>query len=568
MSTVQLQREVSEMQTDDEIARATKLKPITEVAADLGVPESALIPFGRYKAKIDPGFGASLGGLPKGKLILVTAMTPTQKGEGKTTVAIGLGDGLKRLGRRAVVCLREPSLGPCFGLKGGATGAGRAQVAPREEINLHFTGDFHAIAAANNLLAALVDNHLFRGESPLLDPRCITWRRTIDMNDRALREITVGLGGVANGVPRQDGFDIVPASEVMAVLCLARDQAHLEERLARMIVGYTGNREPVLASDLDADGAMSALLRDALAPNLVQTLENNPVLVHGGPFANTAHGCNSVIATQTALALGDYVVTEAGFGADLGAEKFFDIKCRQAGLVPSVAVIVATVGSLKMHGGVAPEELAKEDVEAVKLGIPNLLRHMEIVRTFGLPFVVAVNRYERDSEAELAAVSDAVQVAGAAAIVSDHWSEGGKGAETLAAQVAILANDVGDGFRLLYPDDMLLSEKVETVATRIYGANGITMDDHVRARFHRLQSDGYGHLPICMAKTPLSLSADPHLKGAPRDFTVPISELRLSAGAGFVVALSGKALTMPGLPHHPIVQDIHVNEKGEIEGLR
>jgi len=560
------------VQADDEIARATKLKPISEVAADLDLPDEALVPFGRYKAKIDLSVAASLADLPKGKLILVTAMTPIQKGEGKTTVAIGVGDGLKRLGKKAVVCLREPSLGPCFGLKGGATGGGRAQVVPRDDINLHFTGDFHAVATANNLLAALVDHHLFHGGSPTLDPRRITWRRTIDISDRTLRKILVGLGGVANGYPREDGFDITPASEVMAVLCLARDRADLELRLARMVVGYTHERQPVLVSDLGAQGAMSALLRDALAPNLVQSLENNPVLVHGGPFANIAHGCNSVIATETALALGDYVLVEAGFGSDLGAEKFFDIKCRQAGLVPSAAIIVATVESLKAHGGVAVSALREEDVDAVKRGIPNLLHHMSIINAYGLPSVVAINRYEHDSEAELAAIKNAVHENGAVAIVSEHWSDGGKGAEKLAIEVARLADDTsgsgGDGFRLLYPDDMPLIEKTETIATRIYGAASIEVDDRIRREFQRLQANGFGRLPICLAKTPRSLSTDPRLRGAPRNFTLTIRELRLAAGAGFVVALAGNVSTMPGMPEDPGARNIFVNDNGEIEGLR
>jgi formate--tetrahydrofolate ligase len=557
------------MQTDEEVARAARLKPIADVAAGLGIPEQALTTYGSHKAKVDTLAAVSPDNPKQGRLILVTAMTPTTRGEGKTTVAIGLGDGLMRLGHKAVVCLRQPSLGPNFGLKGGATGSGRAQVAPRDDINLHFTGDFHAVASANNLLAAVVDDHLFRGRSPRLDPRRITWRRTVDMNDRALREIVVGLGGVGNGIPRQDRFDIVPDSEVMAVLCLARDQADLETRLARMVVGYTRDREPVFARDLNAHGAMSVLLRDALAPNLVQTLEHTPVLMHGGTFANYSHGCNSVIATRTALALGRFVVTEAGFGADLGAQKFFDIKCRQADLHPSLVVIVATVGSLKAHAGVAPSALAEENVEAVKQGIPNLLRHMEIVRTYGLPMVVAINRFAQDSTAEQDAVRDAVEASGAVAIVSDHWREGGKGAQTLAAHVAELADSPYEGgFRLLYPDDTPLVDKVETVATRIYGASGVVMDPNVRARFDQLQADGYGHLPVCMSKTHLSLSADSRLKGAPVDFTVPITDVRLAAGAGFVVAMAGESTTMPGLPKHAVYPGIHLDHQGQIEGIR
>jgi formate--tetrahydrofolate ligase len=555
---------------DNEIARAISLKPITEVAAELGVPEDALIPYGRFKAKIDLDVATSLPSRPDSKLILVTAMTPLEKGEGKTTVAIGVGDGLKRIGKKAVVCLREPSLGPCFGLKGGATGAGHAQVAPRDDINLHFTGDCHAVASANNLLAALVDNHLFRRASPALDSRRITWRRTLDMNDRALREVVVGLGGAANGYAREEGFDITPGSEVMAVLCLAQDRADLEQRLARIVIGYTPDRQPIRASDLAAQGAMSALLRDALAPNLVQSLEHNPVLVHGGPFANIAHGCNSVIATKTALALGDYVLTEAGFGADLGAEKFFDIKCRQSGLVPSAAIIVATVESLKAHGGVAASAGQQEDVAAVKRGLPNLLHHMSIINTYGLSSVVAINRYEHDSEAELAAIKDAVADNGAVAIVSEHWRDGGKGAENLAVEVARLADAApgSDSFQLLYPDDMSLIEKTATIATRIYGAASIAMDDGVRRQYQKLQAEGFGHLPICLAKTPRSLSTDPREKGVPRDFTLTIRELRLAAGAGFVVALAGDVLMMPGMPAEPSARHIFVNARGEIEGLR
>lgn len=568
--------EVTPIPTDEEIARATRLQPIAQVAADLGVPGDALTPYGRYKAKIDPIALGHPAGHSRGKLILVTAMTPVEKGEGKTTVAIGLGDALKRLGRKTAVCLREPSLGPCFGLKGGATGGGRAQVAPRDEINLHFTGDFHAVAAAHNLLAAIVDNHLYRGTAPLLDARRITWRRTMDISDRALREIVVGLGGTANGMPREDGFDIVPACEVMSVLCLARDRADLEQRLARMVVGHTRDRQAVTVSDLGVQGAMSALLRDALAPNLVQSLEHNPVFVHGGPFANIGHGCNSVIATETALSLADYVVTEAGFGADLGAEKFFDIKCRQAGLVPAAAVVVVTVQSLKSHGGVAAAALGKADADAVKRGLPNLLHHLSIIDSYGLSAVVAINRYEQDTDAELAAIRDGVEARGAVAVVSNHWLDGGRGAEDLACEVVTRADDTapggvrGDaqGFRLLYPDDMPLIEKTATIATRIYGADGIDMDDRVRDQYQRLQTTGFGHLPICLAKTPHSLSTNPRLKGVPRNFTITIRDLRLAAGAGFVVALAGNVMTMPGLPARPAALDIFVNADGVIEGLR
>ena len=543
------------------------MRPIAEIAAKLGVPTDACMPYGHYKAKLDSDFVTSLDQRPHGKLVLVTAVTPTVSGEGKTTVAIALNDGLNRLGKKAVLCLREPSLGPCFGLKGGATGGGRSQVVPREEINLHFTGDFHAIAAANNLLAAMVDHHLHRGGKPALDPKRITWRRTIDLNDRALRNITVGEGGSTNGIPREDGFDIVPASEVMAILCLAKDRADLEARLARIVVGRTSDGQQVRASDLMAHGAMSALLRDALAPNLVQTLEHNPALIHGGPFANIAHGCNSVIATRTGLALGDYVVTEAGFGSDLGAEKFFNIKCRLAGLTPSAAVIVVTTGSLKAHAGVEPDSLCHEDVEAVHKGLPNLFRHLEIVQTFGVPAVVAINHHENDSAAEIDTIQQAVRGYGSEAFVCTHWTQGGEGTEELATHVTAMADRNDEQFHLLYPDDLPLINKAETIAQRIYGANGIEVSAEARSQFDRLQSEGYGDLPICMAKTPLSLSADRKLIGAPEGFSIPIREARLSAGAGFVVALTGKVMTMPGLPANPAAHKIHVNSRGEIEGL-
>ncbi len=561
---------MTEGKNDEELARAIPLKPISDIGAMLGVPEHALTPIGRYKAKIDPTLASSSTSPPKSKLILVTAMTPTVGGEGKTTVAISLGDGLNRLGKRAVICIREPSLGPCFGVKGGATGGGASQVVPRDEINLHFTGDFHAVASANNLLAALVDNHLYHGALPSLDARRITWRRTIDMNDRALREVVVGLGGASNGYVRADGFDIVPGSEVMAILSLARNRAELTDRLARIVVGYTHRREPVLASDLHAEGAMSALLKDAFAPNLVQTLEHNPVLIHAGPFANIAHGCNSVIATETALALGDYVVTEAGFGADLGAEKFFDIKCRQAGLTPAMAVVVATIRSLKAHGGADPNAIQAEDADAVVRGLPNLLHHIAIVKTFGLPAVVAINRYAEDSDAELAAVTDALHACGTTAVVSDHWANSGKGAEKVAEEVVALTNEEpnGAGFSLLYPNEMSLIDKVETIATSVYGADGIDVSDVVRRDFARLQAAGYGHLPICLAKTPQSLSTNPRLLGVPKHFSIPIRELRLAAGAGFVVALAGNISTMPGLPSRPASRDLFVNANGQIEGLK
>jgi formate--tetrahydrofolate ligase len=553
--------------SDIEIARAASMKRIDEVAAGLGIPGEALVPFGHYKAKIGADFIKSLEGRADGKLILVTAITPTPAGEGKTTTTVGLGDGLNRIGKKAMICLREPSLGPCFGLKGGAAGGGYAQVVPMEDINLHFTGDMHAIGIAHNLLAALVDNHVYWGNALGLDPRRVAWRRVVDMNDRALRQIVSSLGGVANGYPREDGFDITVASEVMAIFCLSRDLKDLEERLGRIIVGQTRQRAPVSAGELEAAGPMSVLLKDAIGPNLVQTLENNPAFVHGGPFANIAHGCNSVIATQTALKLADYVVTEAGFGADLGAEKFFDIKCRKAGLKPGAAVLVATVRALKMHGGVAKQDLGGENVEAVKAGCANLARHIRNVKQFGVPVVVAVNRFVKDTDAELEAVRETAGELGAAAIICNHWAEGGAGAEELARHVAALADAGESRFQPLYEDAMALRDKVETIATRIYGARGITADGAVSARFKELQDGGFGDLPVCMAKTQYSFTTDPNAKGAPEGFEIPIRELRLSAGAGFVVAICGAMMTMPGLPRVPAANAIHLNDNGEIEGL-
>jgi formate--tetrahydrofolate ligase len=553
--------------SDIEIARAASMKRIDEVAAGLGIPGEALVPFGHYKAKIGADFIKSLEGRADGKLILVTAITPTPAGEGKTTTTVGLGDGLNRIGKKAMICLREPSLGPCFGLKGGAAGGGYAQVVPMEDINLHFTGDMHAIGIAHNLLAALVDNHVYWGNALGLDPRRVAWRRVVDMNDRALRQIVSSLGGVANGYPREDGFDITVASEVMAIFCLSRDLKDLEERLGRIIVGQTRQRAPVSAGELEAAGPMSVLLKDAIGPNLVQTLENNPAFVHGGPFANIAHGCNSVIATQTALKLADYVVTEAGFGADLGAEKFFDIKCRKAGLKPGAAVLVATVRALKMHGGVAKQDLGGENVEAVKAGCANLARHIRNVKQFGVPVVVAVNRFVKDTDAELEAVRETAGELGAAAIICNHWAEGGAGAEELARHVAALADAGESRFQPLYEDAMALRDKVETIATRIYGARGITADGAVSARFKELQDGGFGDLPVCMAKTQYSFTTDPNAKGAPEGFEIPVRELRLSAGAGFVVAICGAMMTMPGLPRVPAANAIHLNDNGEIEGL-
>ena len=553
--------------SDIEIAREARQRPIAEIGDRLGIPREALLPYGHTKAKIDLDYVDSLSGREDGKLVLVTAITPTPAGEGKTTTSVGLADGLNRIGKETLVCLREPSLGPCFGVKGGAAGGGYAQVVPMEDINLHFTGDFHAIGAANNLLAALLDNHIHQGNALGLDARRISWRRVVDMNDRALREIVCSLGGIGNGFPRSDGFDITVASEVMAIFCLASDLEDLRRRLGNVVVGQTRAREPVTARDLKADGAMTVLLKDALAPNLVQTLENNPAVIHGGPFANIAHGCNSVIATRTSLKLADYVVTEAGFGADLGAEKFFDIKCRKAGIAPGAVVLVATLRALKMHGGVALADLGREDVDAVRAGCANLSRHLANVRQFGVPAVVAVNRFSADTEAELQAVVDAAGAEGASAIVCSHWADGGAGTEALARHVVEMI-EAGEGaFRPLYPDEMPLWEKVETVAKRIYGASGITAAAVVRNRFRTLQEGGYGHFPVCMAKTQYSFSTDPSLKGAPEGHEVPVRELRLSAGAEFVVAICGDMMTMPGLPKTPAAEGIHLDDAGRIEGL-
>jgi formate--tetrahydrofolate ligase len=558
--------------SDIEIARGARLLPIAEVAAKLDIPADALYPYGHHIAKVDLGFLAGLEDRPQGKLVLVTAITPTPAGEGKTTTTVGLGDALCRVGRRAVICLREPSLGPCFGVKGGAAGGGRAQVVPMETINLHFTGDFHAIGAAHNLLAAMLDNHIYWGNELGIDLRRVLWRRVVDMNDRALREIVVGLGGVANGFPRQDGFDITVASEVMAVFCLSRSLQELEERLGRMIVAARRDRSPVLARDLRAHGAMTVLLRDALMPNLVQTLENNPAFVHGGPFANIAHGCNSVIATRSALRLADYVVTEAGFGADLGAEKFFDIKCRKAGLAPDAAVIVATVRALKMHGGVAKEDLGRENVAALRRGLANLARHVTNVRKFGVPAVVAINRFATDTAAEFDCIRESCRdELGVEAFVCDHWAQGSAGAEELARHVIQLCESPrfrdGRGFRHLYPDDMPLWEKMRTIATEIYGAADIIADKKIRDQFRQYQEEGYGHFPICVAKTQYSFSTDPALKGAPSGHVVPIRELRLAGGAGFLVVICGEIMTMPGLPRSPAAERIRIDEHGQIEGL-
>ena len=555
------------MSTDIEIARAANLQPIEAIGAKLGIPAEALYRYGPSKAKIALDWIAAQKDRPQGKLILVTAITPTPAGEGKTTTTVGLGDALNRIGKKTAICLREPSLGPCFGVKGGAAGGGKAQVVPMEDINLHFTGDFHAIGAANNLLAAMLDNHIYWGNGLGIDPRRITWRRVLDMNDRALREIVVALGGVANGYPRQDGFDITVASEVMAIFCLARDLDDLQERLARIVVGATRERKSVSAGDLKADGAMTVLLKDALMPNLVQTIENNPAFVHGGPFANIAHGCNSVLATTTALRLADYVVTEAGFGADLGAEKFFDIKCRKAGLAPAAAAVVATVRALKMHGGVARADRGKENVAAVEAGFANLARHVENVRRFGVPPVVALNRFSTDTAAEREAVVAGCKRLGVEAFDCSHWADGGAGAEGLARAIVALAEGGSSKFQVLYPDAMPILDKIRTVATTLYGAADIAPEGAVVSRAKDLEAAGYGNLPVCMAKTQYSFSTDPDAKGAPSGPIIPVRELRLLAGAGFVVALCGDIMTMPGLPRVPSAEHIGLDAEGNVVGL-
>jgi len=558
---------MAEVKSDIEIARAANKKPILEIGRGLGIPPEHLLPYGHDKAKISADFIAQQKGKKDGRLILVTAINPTPAGEGKTTTTVGLGDGLNRIGKKAIVCIREASLGPCFGVKGGAAGGGYAQVVQMEDINLHFTGDFHAITSAHNLLSALLDNHIYWGNEQNIDVRRIVWRRVMDMNDRALRHIVGSLGGVANGYPRETGFDITVASEVMAILCLSTDLKDLEKRLGNIIIAYRRDKTPVFARDIKADGAMAVLLKDAMQPNLVQTLENNPAFVHGGPFANIAHGCNSLVATTTALKLADYVVTEAGFGADLGAEKFFDIKCRKAGLKPDVAVMVATARALKMHGGVKKEDLSHENVEAVKKGCANLGRHVQNVKKFGVPVVVAINHFTLDTEAEIQAIKDFVATLGAEAILCEHWAEGSIGIEALARKVVKLAENGRSQFSPLYPDDMPLFHKIETIAKDIYHAGEVIADKTVRDQLHTWEKQGYGHLPICMAKTQYSFSTDPNLHGAPTGHTVPIREVRLSAGAGFIVVITGEIMTMPGLPRVPSSEKIFLNEEGLIEGL-
>ncbi|WP_045834873.1 formate--tetrahydrofolate ligase [Hyphomicrobium sp. 99] len=555
------------VKSDIEIAREAKIKPIAEVAAKIGVPSHALIPYGWTKAKVSTDYINEIQSNKDGKVILVTAISPTPAGEGKTTTTVGLSDGLNYIGKKAIAALREPSLGPCFGVKGGAAGGGYAQVVPMEDINLHFTGDFHAITSAHNLLSALIDNHIYWGNALGIDQRRIGWKRVLDMNDRALRSIVNSLGGVSNGFPREDGFDITVASEVMAILCLSKDLKDLENRLGNIIVAYTRDKKPIRARDLKADGAMTVLLKDALQPNLVQTLENNPAFIHGGPFANIAHGCNSVLATKTAMKLADYVVTEAGFGADLGAEKFFDIKCRKAGISPSAVVIVATVRALKMHGGVAKDDLKHENAAAVAKGCENLKRHIENVNKFGVPAVVAVNKFITDTDAEIAEVQKAAESMGTKAFLCTHWADGGKGTEALAHHVVKVIDEGKANFKPLYPDDMKLRDKVKTIATEIYRAADISCDASVETQFKDFEAAGFGHFPVCMAKTQYSFSTDPTKRGAPTGHIVPIRELRLSAGAEFIVVVTGEIMTMPGLPKVPAADSIRLDDKGQIQGL-
>lgn len=555
------------VKSDIEIAREASKLPIQKIGEMLDIPSDHLLPFGHDKAKVSAEFIKAQQGKKDGKLILVTAINPTPAGEGKTTTTVGLGDGLNRIGKRAAICLREPSLGPCFGMKGGAAGGGYAQVVPMEDINLHFTGDFHAITSAHNLLSAMIDNHIYWGNSCEIDTRRVVFRRVLDMNDRALRQITTSLGGVANGFPREAGFDITVASEIMAILCLADDLEDLQKRLGKIIVAYRRDRSPVTCADIKADGAMTVLLQQAMQPNLVQTLENNPAFIHGGPFANIAHGCNSVVATKTALKLADYVVTEAGFGADLGAEKFFDIKCRKAGLSPDAAVIVATIRAMKMNGGVAKADLGSENVDAVTEGCANLGRHIENVKQFGVPVIVAINHFVTDTDAEVAAIKAFVESQGTEAILCKHWAKGSEGTEELAKRVVEMAESGTSAFAPIYPDDMSLMEKIETVAKRIYHAGEVQVDKKIRDQLKQWEDQGFGNLPICMAKTQYSFSTDPNLRGAPTGHSIPVREVRLAAGAGFVVAICGEIMTMPGLPRVPSAEAIHLNEEGLIEGL-
>ncbi|MDO6731696.1 formate--tetrahydrofolate ligase [Marinovum sp. 2_MG-2023] len=553
--------------SDIEIAREADKKPIQEIGAKLGISPQHLVPFGHDKAKVSQDFINSVQGNKNGKLILVTAINPTPAGEGKTTTTVGLGDGLNRIGKKAAICIREASLGPNFGMKGGAAGGGYAQVVPMEDMNLHFTGDFHAITTAHNLLSAMIDNHIYWGNALEIDPRRVVWRRVMDMNDRALRDVVTSLGGVANGFPRQTGFDITVASEVMAILCLATSLADLERRLGDIIVAYTRDRRPITCRDIQADGAMTVLLKDAMQPNLVQTLENNPAFVHGGPFANIAHGCNSVMATSTALKVADYVVTEAGFGADLGAEKFMNIKCRKAGLAPDCVVLVATCRAMKMNGGVAKSDLGAENVAAINKGCANLGRHIQNVKSFGVPVVVAINHFVTDTEDEVAAVKAYVETQGSEAILCQHWEKGSEGTEALATRVAAIADSGQAQFAPLYDDDLPLFEKIETIAKSIYRADEVLADGKIRNQLREWENAGYGHLPVCMAKTQYSFSTDPNLRGAPLGHSVPVREVRLAAGAGFVVVICGEIMTMPGLPSKPASENIRMNADGQIEGL-
>ena len=553
--------------TDIQIAREAQKRPIQEIGAKLGIGSDDLLPYGHDKAKVSQSFINSVQDRPDGKLILVTAINPTPAGEGKTTTTVGLGDGLNRIGKKAAVCIREASLGPNFGMKGGAAGGGYAQIVPMEEMNLHFTGDFHAITSAHSLLSAMIDNHIYWGNELDIDTRRVVWRRVVDMNDRALRQITTSLGGVANGFPRETGFDITVASEVMAILCLSNNLVDLQKRLGDMIVAYRRDKTPVFARDIKADGAMTVLLKDAMQPNLVQTLENNPAFVHGGPFANIAHGCNSVIATKTALKLADYVVTEAGFGADLGAEKFLNIKCRKAGLSPSAVVVVATVRAMKMNGGVAKADLGVENVEAVQAGCPNLGRHIENLKSFGVPVVVAINHFVTDTDAEVQAVKDYVASQGSEAVLSRHWELGSQGSADLASKVVETIEKGEAHFAPIYPDEMSLADKINTIATKIYRADSAQMDQKIRNQLKEWEDQGYGALPVCMAKTQYSFTTDPERRGAPTGFDIPVREVRLSAGAGFVVAICGEIMTMPGLPRVPSAENIRLNENGDVEGL-
>ena len=552
---------------DIDIARAAIAKPIQDIADRLSIPASALKPYGHDKAKIDLNWLQNQPAREDSKLVLVTAINPTPAGEGKTTTTVGLGDGLNAIGKQAIICLREPSLGPCFGMKGGAAGGGYAQVIPMEDINLHFTGDFHAITSAHNLLSAMIDNHIYWGNEEAIDVRRVVWRRVLDMNDRALRHNMISMGGVANGFPRESGFDITVASEIMAILCLANDMADLQARLGAIIIGYRRDKSAVTCADVQADGAMTVLLKEAMQPNLVQTLEHNPAFIHGGPFANIAHGCNSVIATRSAMKLSEYVITEAGFGADLGAEKFFDIKCRKAGLAPKCVVLVATIRALKMNGGVKKEELGAENVSAVRQGAANLQRHIENIKQFGVPVVVAINHFISDSDAEVAEVQKVSKAVGVEAILCQHWEKGSEGTTALAQAVVSVCEADTAQFAPLYTDDMPLFEKIKTIATRIYRADDVAADMKIRNQLRDFEAAGFGHLPICMAKTQYSFSTDPNLRGAPTGHIVPVREVRLSAGAGFIVVICGDIMTMPGLPRKPAAQNICLDDDGQIEGL-